>query len=66
MATVKELQQAILNLPKEEFAELLSWLIALDWEKWERELEEDVQVGRLAALAAEAREAKAKGNLTAL
>ena len=66
MATVKELQQAILNLPKEEFAELLGWLITLDWEKWERELEEDVRAGRLDTLAAEAREAKAKGNLTAL
>ena len=66
MATVKELQQAILNLPEEEYAELLHWLHELDWEKWDRELEEDVRAGRLDALAAEALEAEAKGNLKAL
>ena len=66
MATVKELQQAILKLPEEDYAELLRWLLELDWEKWDRELEEDVQAGRLDALSAEALEAKAKGILKPL
>lgn len=60
MATIRELQQAILNLPEEDYAELLRWLLELDWERWDRELEEDAQAGRLDALAAEALEAKAK------
>ncbi len=66
MATVKELQQAILKLPEEDYAELLRWLLELDWEKWDRELEEDVQAGRLDALSAEALEARAKGILKPL
>ena len=66
MATEKELQQAILKLPQEDYAELLRWLLELDWEKWDRELEEDVQAGRLDALSAEALEAKAKGTLKPL
>ncbi len=66
MATVKELQQAILKLPEEDYAELLRWLLELDWEKWDRELEEDVQAGRLDALSAEAIEARAKGILKPL
>ena len=66
MATVKELQQAILKLPEEDYAELLRWLLELDWEKWDRELEEDVQAGRLDSLSAEALEAKAKGILKPL
>ena len=66
MATIKELQQAILKLPEEDYAELVRWLLELDWERWDRELEEDVQAGRLDALAAEALDAKAKGNLKPL
>ena len=66
MMTVKELQRAILNLQEEDCAELLRWLLELDWEKWDRELEEDVQAGRLEALSAEALEAKAKGILKPL
>ncbi len=63
MATVEELQQAILKLPQEDYAELLRWLLDEDWERWEREFEEDVRAGKLDALAAEALEAKARGEL---
>ena len=66
MVTVKELQQAILKLPEEDYAELLRWLLELDWEKWDRELEEDVRAGRLDSLSADALEAKAKGILKPL
>ena len=66
MATIKELQQAILKLPEEDCAELLRWLLELDWERWDRELDEDIQAGKLDALAAEALEAKAKGLLKPL
>ena len=52
MATVMELQQAILKLPEEDYAELLRWLLELDWERWDTELEEDVQAGRLDVLSA--------------
>ena len=66
MATIEELQQAILELPEEDYAELVRWLLELDWEKWDREFEEDVQAGKLDALSAEALEAKAEGTLKPL
>ena len=66
MATVSELQKAILGLSEAEYTELRRWLLDEDWERWEREFEEDVLAGKLDALAAEALEAKTKGELKAL
>ena len=63
MTTVTQLQQAILGLSETEYTELRRWLLDQDWERWEREFEEDVYAGRLDALAAEALEAKARGQL---
>ncbi len=63
MTNVVELQKAILGLSEAEYTELRRWLLDEDWERWEREFEEDVRAGRLDALAAEALEAKADGQL---
>ena len=63
MTTVSELQKVILSLSEAEYAELRGWLLDEDWERWEREFDEDVRTGKLDALAAEALEAKAKGEL---
>ncbi len=63
MATVAEIQQAIEELPEAEYAQLVQWLREHDWDKWEQEFEEDVRAGRLDALAANALEAKARGEL---
>ena len=63
MKTVTEIKQAILDLPEAEYTELCRWLLDQDWERWEREFDEDVRAGKLDALAAEALEAKAKGEL---
>ena len=63
MTTVAELQEAILGLSEAEYTELRRWLQDQDWELWEREFDEDVRAGKLDALAAEALEAKAKGEL---
>ena len=65
-STVAEIQQAIISLPKSDYAQLIRWLREYDWEEWDREIEEDVRVGKLDALAAEAWEAKAKGELREL
>ena len=66
MPTVAEIRQAILNLPRVEYAEIVEWLHELEEEEWDRQIEEDAKAGRLDALAAEALEAKAKGKLKAL
>ncbi|MCY4529714.1 MAG: hypothetical protein OXD46_11870 [Chloroflexi bacterium] len=66
MSTLAEIQQAIISIPKSDYAQLIRWLREYDWEEWDREIEEDVRVGKLDALAAEAWEAKAKGELREL
>ena len=63
MPTVAEIQQAILNLPRVEYVEIVEWLRELEEEEWDRKIEADAKAGRLDALAAEAWEAKAKGTL---
>ena len=63
MTSIPEIQQAIMNLPEAEYVELCRWLLDQDWERWEREFDEDVRAGKLDFLAAEALEAKARGEL---
>ena len=66
MTTVAEIQRAIEELPEAEYAQLMEWLHERDWDKWDREFEEDVRAGKLDALAANALAAKDKGELTDL
>ena len=66
MRTVAEIKQDIKDLPEAEYAELCRWVLDQDWERWEREFDEDVRAGGLDALAAEALEAKRNGTLTVL
>ena len=63
MSSVAEIKQAILELPKAEYAEIVEWLQELEEEAWDRQIEEDAKSGKLDALAAEAWEAKANGTL---
>ncbi len=63
MTTVSELQQAILELSEDDYSELRRWLLDQEWERWEREFDEDVRAGKLDDLASQALEAKARGNL---
>ena len=60
MTTVSELQRVILSLSEAEYAELRGWLLDEDWERWEREFDEDARAGKLDALAEEALEAKGR------
>ena len=61
MLTVEEIQQAILALSEEDYARLRKWFFDLDWERWDRELEADVEAGRLDFLIAEVKEARRRG-----
>lgn len=66
MTTVADLQKAILGLSDSEYAELRNWFLYEDWERWDKEFEEDVKSGRLDALAAEALDFYTKGNVSSL
>ena len=63
MTTVSQLRRAIVDLSEADYSELRRWLLDQDWERWEREFDEDVRAGKLDALAAKALEAKARGDL---
>ena len=63
MPSVAEIQQAITSLPKSEYARLIRWLQDYDWEEWDRELEADVEAGKLDFLAERVAEAKRQGTL---
>ena len=66
MKTVSEIQQAILELPKADYAQLSRWFYELDWERWDAEIAEDSRDGKLDFLMAEAAKAKADGTLREL
>ena len=63
MSSVTEIKQAILELSKAEYTEVVEWLHELEEAEWDRQIEEDAKAGRLDTLAAEAWEAKASGTL---
>lgn len=48
--TVTDIKQAIFELPEADYAELKRWFN--DWEKWDQELENDADAGRLHWLVA--------------
>ena len=66
MSNITEIQQAILYLPEADYLQLRHWFNELDWEKWNRQIEEHSEIGKLEFLIAEAFEAKKKGTLKEL
>jgi hypothetical protein len=63
MLEIKELQQEIEALSKEDFRLLRRWFAEKDWEQWDTQLETDVAAGKLDFLLAEASEAKTQATL---
>lgn len=51
--SVKEIEAAITKLPREDLAELMAWLEAYRAQVWDRQIEGDLEAGRLDALLAE-------------
>jgi len=66
MTKLERIESAVSDLSAEEFAELREWFLQRDWEKWDRQIEEDSAAGKLDVLLAEARDAKESGKLSSL
>ena len=47
MTSVTEIQQAILDLPEADYARLRQWIVEMDWQKWDRQIESDSRDGKL-------------------
>jgi hypothetical protein len=66
MGTVLEIESAISKLSREELSRLRAWFKEFDAEAWDKQFEEDVQAGRLDALADEALRDLREGRCTDL
>lgn len=63
MTRVEQLETAVEALTQEEYSRFRSWFLDRDWQKWDREIEEDADAGRLEFLVREASEAKNQNKL---
>jgi hypothetical protein len=54
MSTLEQIEAAILTLPSHEFNRLRQWLADVDYQRWDNQLEQDINEGKLDALAEEA------------
>ena len=52
--TVKDIEKAILQLPRAEFTELAAWFEELESQLWDEQIERDAKAGRFEPLIAEA------------
>ncbi|MBM3221128.1 MAG: hypothetical protein FJZ38_21040 [Candidatus Rokubacteria bacterium] len=66
MGKVERIEQEIQALSPDELAELRAWFLEFDWAAWDRQLERDVQAGRLDDLADRALRDHAAGKTTPL
>lgn len=53
MCKVEEIERQILELSREETAELRDWLVERDWQGWDAQIESDVHAGKLDRLVSE-------------
>ncbi len=63
---IEEIQVAIKSLPRDQYVQLRQWFSEQDWEQWDRQIEADVEAGKLDFLIEEALAEKAQGNLREL
>lgn len=54
MSRIDEIEAAIERLPREEFFQLLGWFRQRFVDEWDRQIEDDVNAGRLDQLGEEA------------
>ncbi len=66
MGKVEKIEQDVQALSPDELAEFRAWFLEYDWAAWDRQLERDVQNGRLDDLAERALRDHAAGKTTRL
>ena len=63
MPKVEEIVSSIESLPKEEFGRLRDWFYERDWERWDKQIEDDSDSGKIDFLVKRALDEKAGGTL---
>jgi hypothetical protein len=59
--SIAEIESAISQLPAREFAELMAWLQEYRERVWDKQIEDDLEAGRLDKLLAEVEKEHGKG-----
>jgi hypothetical protein len=54
MSTVEQIEAAILKLSSQELSQLADWVLDLDEQRWDEQIEQDITAGKLDFLAQEA------------
>lgn len=54
MSTLQDIEKAVKDLPPEQLAAFRAWFVEYDQALWDKQLEGDVESGRLDSLANEA------------
>jgi hypothetical protein len=54
MSKLEKIEAAILSLSSNEFEKLRLWFLDLDYERWDEQIEQDIEDGKLEAFAQEA------------
>jgi hypothetical protein len=62
MSTVKQIEAEILKLSPQELSQLANWVLDLDEQRWDEQIEQDIAAGKLDFLAQEALAEFAAGN----
>jgi hypothetical protein len=66
MGKVERIEQDVRALSLEELTQFRAWFLEFDWAAWDRQLESDVQSGKLDDLADRALRDHAAGKSTSL
>jgi hypothetical protein len=66
MSSVEQIEAAILKLSPQELTQLADWVLDLDEQRWDEQLEKDIEAGKLDFLAQEALAEFEAGNCWAL
>ena len=66
MGNIENIERQIEALSPEELAQFRAWFLEFDWTVWDRQLEADIQAGKLDRLAQEARHDHDAGKTTPL
>jgi hypothetical protein len=62
MTTVQEIEQAIEQLPSDQFSQIHDWIVEKDWQTWDAQIERDSAAGKLDFLVNEALRDAESGN----
>jgi hypothetical protein len=54
MSTVEQIEAAILKLSPQELSQVADWVLDLDEQRWDEQIEQDMAAGKLDFLAQEA------------